>query len=84
MVRGKVVIQGTNGIHLRPAGELANEGMRHPCDIELIRDGKTVNGKSLLSILSLGIQEGYEVEVVCDGKGEQEALDAYLKILSGI
>ena len=82
MVSKTVTVNSELGIHLRPAGKLAEEGMRHSCAIHLIRNGKMVNGKSLLSILSLGIKNGYDVEIRCDGKDEQEALDAFVKILS--
>ena len=81
MVSKKIVINNNLGIHLRPAGKLADAGMRYSCSIYLARNGKRVNGKSLLSILSLGIKKGYEVEIQCDGKDEQEALDAFVKIL---
>lgn len=82
MVSTTVTVNSPLGIHLRPAGKLAEEGMKHSCSIWLIRDGKCVNGKSLLSILSLGIKKGYDVEIRCDGKDEKEALDAFVKILN--
>ncbi|MBS5523686.1 MAG: HPr family phosphocarrier protein [Clostridiales bacterium] len=82
MVSKTVKVNSELGIHLRPAGKLADEGMKHSCAIRLIRNGKIVNGKSLLSILSLGIKNGYDVEIQCEGKDEQEALDAFVKILS--
>ncbi len=82
MVSKTVTVHSELGIHLRPAGRLAEEGMKHSCAIWLVRNGKRVNGKSLLSILSLGIKNGYDVEIQCDGQGEQEALDAFVKIFS--
>ena len=82
MVSKTVTVNSALGIHLRPAGKLAEEGMRHSCAIRLIRNGKSVNGKSLLSILSLGIKNGYAVEIQCDGPDEQEALDAFVRILT--
>ena len=55
--------------------------MKFSCTIQLVRNEKVVNGKSLLSILSLGIKKGYEVQIQCDGKDEQEALDTFVRIL---
>ena len=73
MVSKTVKVNNSLGIHLRPAGKLADAGMKFSCTI--------VNGKSLLSILSLGIKKGYEVQIQCDGKDEQEALDTFVRIL---
>ena len=81
MVSEKVIVNNALGIHLRPAGSLAEEAMKYTCSISLIRKDKRVNGKSLLSILSLGIKNGYEVEIRCDGKDEQQALEALVRIL---
>ena len=83
VISAKTIVHGAGGIHLRPAGSLAEAGIRYSCRIWLARGSRQVNGKSLLSILSLGIQDGAEVEVQCDGADEQEALETYLKILSG-
>ena len=77
MVSKTVTINSELGIHLRPAGKLADAGMKYSCAIRLMR-----NGKSLLSILSLGIKKGYTVEIQCDGKDEQEALAAFERILN--
>ncbi len=79
------VIQVTNpiGVHLRPAGDIAEAAIKFKkCDIQLMSDGRKVNGKSLLSILSLGVKQGMEFEIICDGEGEEEALDAIVASLA--
>lgn len=81
MVSKTVKVNNSLGIHLRPAGKLADAGIKFSCTIQLVRNEKVVNGKSLLSILSLGIKKGYEVQIQCDGKDEQEALDTFVRIL---
>ena len=81
MVSKTVKVNNSLGIHLRPAGKLADAGMKFSCTIQLVRNEKVVNGKSLLSILSLGIKTGDEVQIQCDGKDEQEALDTFVRIL---
>ena len=81
MVSEKVVINSINGIHLRPAGIIAEAAMKYSCSIYLVNGDKKVNGKSLLSILSLGIRGGAEIEIICDGKDEQAALEKLAGIL---
>lgn len=81
MVSEKVIINSINGIHLRPAGVIAEAAMKYSSSIYLANGDKKVNGKSLLSILSLGIRGGAEIEIVCDGKDEQLALKRLVEIL---
>ena len=83
MVKEKVIVNNAGGIHLRPAGSIAEEAMKYSCSIYLAGNDKRVNGKSLLSILSLGIRNGYEVEIQCDGRDEQQALEALVRVLAG-
>lgn len=79
MVVGKITIRDDAGIHLRPAGIIAEQGLKYKCKITLCHDGRCVDGKSMLSILSLGIKQGYEIEVRCDGADEKDALEGILK-----
>jgi len=81
MVRAKIQVENEFGLHLRPAGELADAAMKFASDVNLIYNGKSVNGKSLLSVLSLGVKGGYIIEVVCSGTDEEEALAAVLDII---
>lgn len=79
------VIHVTNpiGVHLRPAGDIAEAAIKYKkCDIQLASAGRKVNGKSLLSILSLGVKQGMDFEIICDGEGEEEALDAIVVALA--
>jgi len=81
MVSEKVIINSFNGIHLRPAGIIAEAAMKFSCAIYFVNKDKKVNGKSLLSILSLGIRDQSEIEIICDGKDEQQALEKIVKIM---
>jgi len=81
MVKAEIQIRNEFGLHLRPAGHLADAAMKFESDIELKYNGKTVNGKSLLSVLSLGIKGGYVIEVKCSGADEQEALATVLNVI---
>ena len=57
MVKEKVLVKNPIGVHLRPAGDIAEAAIKFKkCEVYLSCGGRTVNGKSLLSILSLGIE----------------------------
>ena len=82
MVKEKVLVKNPIGVHLCPAGDIAEAAIKYKkCVIYLSSSGRTVNGKSLLSILSLGIKQNTEFEIICDGEDEEAALKSILAAL---
>ncbi|HIT05926.1 MAG TPA: HPr family phosphocarrier protein [Candidatus Scybalocola faecipullorum] len=80
MVTGKFIIQDYLGIHMKPASSIAETALLFKCKVTLSHNGRSVNGKSMLSVLSLGAKKGFEIEVRCEGADEKEALQAILEI----
>ena len=68
-------IENGTGLHARPATELAKIAMKYSCDIKLIANGKTVDAKSPLMIMSAGIKQRTEIEIKCNGEKEEEAIN---------
>lgn len=81
MVRQKVVIKNPTGLHLRPAGILCKEAMQYKSLITFTFRENTANAKSVLSVLGACVKCGDEIELVCDGPDEQEALDSLVKAI---
>ena len=81
MVKAKIKIKNPTGLHLRPAGILCNEAVKHDCSIHFQFRNTVSNAKSVLRVLGACIKCGDELEFICDGKGEEEALSAMLKIV---
>lgn len=79
MVRQKVVIKNPTGLHLRPAGVLCKEAMQFKSHITFLYRGNTANAKSVLSVLGACIKCGDEIELICEGEDEQEAMAALVK-----
>lgn len=76
MVSKTVTVINEQGLHMRPAGVLAKAAAAHKeCKVTLTIDGKSVNAKAIMQIMSAGIKCGTKVEIVCDGADEQTALD---------
>ena len=75
MVSRKIVIKNVSGLHLRPTGVLCNEAIKYKSSIKFHSGNTTSNAKSVLSVLGACIKCGDEVEFICDGPDEQEALD---------
>ena len=82
MVSQKVTIKNPTGLHLRPAGILCKEAMRFKSVITFSFRDNTANAKSVLSVLGACIKCGSELEFICEGEDEEEALAAIVKIVN--
>lgn len=69
------------GIHARPATRLVNLAMSFEADIDLTALGKTVNLKSIMGLMSLGIYKGEVIEIKCEGSDANAALNAITDFL---
>ena len=83
MVRQKVVIKNPTGLHLRPAGNLCKEAIKYKSLITFTFRDSTANAKSVLSVLGACVKCGDEIELICDGADEQEAMKALTDAISG-
>lgn len=81
MVSQKVVIKNPTGLHLRPAGILCKEAMQFKSLITFTFRENTANAKSVLSVLGACVKCGDEIEFVCDGEDEEEALKALVSAI---
>jgi phosphocarrier protein HPr len=77
----EVVIKNRIGLHARPAAQFAKIAEGFECEIWVTKDGMRVNGKSILSLLTLAAEQGSLVLLEADGPDEHKALEALRKIL---
>ena len=82
MVSQKITINNPSGLHLRPAGNLCNEAIKYQSLITFTYEGATANAKSVLSVLGACVKCGDEIELVCKGADEEEAMKAMVKAIS--
>ena len=81
MVRQKVVIKNPTGLHLRPAGILCKEAMQFKSLITFTFRESTANAKSVLSVLGACVKCGDEIEFVCEGEDEADALKSLVSAI---
>ena len=80
MISQKVKITNPSGLHLRPAGVFCERAMEYKCCVTFrYRGGNIGNAKSVLSILGACVRAGDEIEIICDGVDEKEAMEGLLK-----
>ena len=81
MVSQTVKVTNATGIHARPASLfLANAG-KFTSDIKVSKNDKSCNAKSLLGLLSLGINKDSEITIIAEGADEKEAVAALVKLV---
>ena len=81
MVSQKTIIKNATGLHLRPAGVFTKTAMQFQCKITLHEKNTYANAKSILGVLGACIKKDDEVEIICEGVDEEEALQAMLQII---
>lgn len=69
-------ITNETGIHARPATALVNTAMEFECDIVLSALKKSVDLKSIMGVMSLGIYSGTTIEIKATGVDEAKAIKA--------
>ena len=74
MVKEKVVVNNQTGLHLKPAGTLCNEAIKYKSSVMFRVRTSTVNARSVLSVLAACVKPGEEIEFICEGTDEAEAL----------
>ena len=83
MIKKSVKIQLKNGLEARPVAVLVQVASQHESTVYIESDGKKVNAKSIMGMMTLGLDSGEEVVVIADGKDEEEAIANIEKFLSG-
>ncbi len=81
MVTQKTTIKNPTGLHLRPAGLFCKTAVQFKSKIVFQHKSITANAKSMLSVLGACIKRGDEIELICEGEDEKEALEAMVKII---
>jgi catabolite repression HPr-like protein len=76
MVEKQVEVKLKTGLQARPAALFVQESNRFSSDIFLEKDGKKVNAKSIMGLMSLAVGSGVLVNIVADGDDEEKAIDA--------
>jgi phosphocarrier protein HPr len=76
------VVTLTGDLHARPAGSLALVAAGFASTVHLAAGGRTVDAKSVLSVMGLGATSGQQVTVRATGPDAREALAAVLGILA--
>ncbi len=83
MIQKDIQIKLSGGLEARPIAVLVQVASQYESTVYLQIDNKKVNAKSIMGMMSLGLNSGEQVTVLVDGADEQDALANIEKYLSG-
>lgn len=85
MISEKLILTAPDGLHARPAGELVKlvKSLAGSA-VSISSGGRKVNAASMLSLLSLGLKCGSELEVSVDGGDETAAMEVVTEFIKSI
>ncbi|MGN1049909.1 MAG: HPr family phosphocarrier protein [Selenomonadaceae bacterium] len=74
MTEVQLKVENKMGIHARPASLFVQKAKSFQSKIQLAFNGKSVDAKSILAVMTLGAKNGAEVTITADGPDEAEAI----------
>jgi phosphocarrier protein HPr len=84
MVKKATVIKNKTGLHARPASDFVQKASKFQSNITIRRTGEEddeANAKSIILLLSLGLCQGEEVEIIAKGQDEKEAVNSLIELI---
>ena len=83
MITKKMTINIPSGLEARPVALLVQVASRYESSIYIISEGKKVNAKSIMGMMTLTLDKGQTITVTADGEDEQTAIENIENYLSG-
>ena len=77
----QIVVSKEHGLHARPATIFVQLANKFNSSVKVEKEGEIVDGKSIIALLSLGINKGMQVALVVEGSDSQEAMSELEKFL---
>lgn len=81
MVSKQLTVSNAQGLHMRPATQLANAMGKYSADITIIFNGNRINAKSVMNLIAGCIKCGSEITIECEGNDEQACLDEAVQMI---
>jgi len=82
LVEKSVEVKLETGLQSRPAAQFVQEANRYTAHLFLEKDGKRVNAKSIMGLMSLAVSPGETVKLIADGDDEEIALKDLIAYVS--
>ena len=83
MIQRSMQIQLAHGLEARPVAVLVQKASMFDSKIYIEAEGKKVNAKSIMGMMSLGLNTGEQVTVIAEGEDEAAAVENLENYISG-
>ena len=81
MLQREVEIVNKLGLHARASAKLTQLAARYQSDVQMSRNGRKVNAKSIMGVMMLAAGKGSKVTIETDGPDETDAMDAIVSLI---
>ena len=81
MTKEKIVFDCEDALQMKAVAVMIQKASQYHSTIYIVRSGRRANAKSLLGVMSLGIENGAEIEIEANGAGEKAACAARIAAL---
>lgn len=80
-IEEEIIVNSPHGLHARPAALLVQIASKFDSKVMLEKDGEAVDGKSIIAILSLGVNKGMPLKIIVEGLDAEEAFNELKEFL---
>jgi phosphocarrier protein len=80
-IEQEIEVRNPHGLHARPATLFIQIANKYDSSVKLEKNGEAIDGKSIIGILSLGINKGAKVKLIVEGPDAKEAFTELRKFL---
>ncbi|OVE80780.1 hypothetical protein BVY04_04915 [bacterium M21] len=80
MVQKKATILNAHGIHCRPSTLIVNDVKKYDGDVRVVAESGESNLRSVLGLVSLGLETGFNVTLEVDGPDEETYCDHLVEL----
>jgi phosphocarrier protein HPr len=81
MQQREVEIVNKLGLHARASAKLTQLAARFQSEVQIARNGRKVNAKSIMGVMMLAAGKGSKITLEIDGPDEQQAMDALCALI---
>lgn len=82
VVEREVEIVNPQGVHARPAAEFVKTAGKFKADVQVSKDGVSVNGKSIMGVMTLAAEFGSTIHLRADGDDAERAIAALAALVA--
>lgn len=84
MNKKSIVINSSQGLDATPIARIVQEAGNFSSTIYIVIDGKKINAKSIMGMMTLTLIDGIEMEITAEGSDEVEAVDGLVAYIASL